>query len=231
MNANKITLFSILVCLLIFRFTAIALGQNDNGIAILGSSSFKDDLGYFHVVGEVQNNSSDPMNYVEVTSTLYDSAGKVVGTEFTFTNVDVLMPRGKSSFDIVLNNAQQSEKVSNYKLSVSSERTEPLPPFLELSIGDNFIDDIGFYHIVGEVTNNGKDTATYVQVSGAFYNEDNTVVAAGFTFTEPSDIGPAQTAPFEIVVSEDEGAAEIDHASLSLDSAQYSMIREGKALS
>jgi hypothetical protein len=37
---------------------------------------------FLHVVGEVQNNSSSPMKYVEVTSKLYDSAGKVVGTGF-----------------------------------------------------------------------------------------------------------------------------------------------------
>jgi hypothetical protein len=82
------------------------------------------------------------MNHVEVISTLYDSAGKVVGTEFTFTNVDVLMPGGKSSFDIVLTDAQQSEKISNYKLSVSGDKTEALSPFLKLTIGDSFIDDI-----------------------------------------------------------------------------------------
>jgi hypothetical protein len=36
-----------------------------SGISILSSSSFTDDLGYYHVVGEVKNNSpTDSMNYV-----------------------------------------------------------------------------------------------------------------------------------------------------------------------
>jgi hypothetical protein len=36
--------------------------------------------GYFHVVGEVQNNAPESMKFVEITATFYDAAGKVVGT-------------------------------------------------------------------------------------------------------------------------------------------------------
>jgi hypothetical protein len=226
MMKAQVSLFIIVITFLLIPLAATSFGQNDNNITILSSSSFKDDLGYFHIVGEVKNASTDPINYVEIVSTLYDSAGKVVSTEFTYTNVDTLMPGRKSSFDVVLNDERQSEKVSNYKLSTSAESTELVPAYLKLSTGESSLDDIGYYHIVGEVTNSGKDRATYVQVSGAFYNEQNRVVAAGYTFTEPRDLEPGQTAPFEITISEDEGAGEIDYASLNVDSAQYSMITE-----
>jgi hypothetical protein len=63
------------------------------GISILSSSSFTDDLGHYHVVGEIKNNSpTDSMNYVKIVSTFYDSTRKVVGTDFTYTDVDVLRP-------------------------------------------------------------------------------------------------------------------------------------------
>jgi hypothetical protein len=42
------------------------------------------------------------MNYVKIVSTFYDNAGKVVGTDFTYTNVDVLRPAERSSFEIIL---------------------------------------------------------------------------------------------------------------------------------
>jgi hypothetical protein len=81
------------------------------GIDILSSSSFTDDLGYYHVVGEVKNNSpTDSMNYVKIVSTFYDNTRKVVGTDFTYTNVDVLRPTEKSSFEIILNDAQLKAK-------------------------------------------------------------------------------------------------------------------------
>lgn len=162
------------------------------------------------------------MNYVKVVSTFYDNAGKVVGTDFTYTNVDVLGSAEKSSFEIILNDAQQSQGVSSYKLSVSGDKTQALPASLKLSVGSSHLDDIGSYHIVGEVTNQGNEKATFVKVSGAFYNS-NTVVASDFTFTDPQDLEPGQTASFDITVSAPT-SNEITSASVDVDSVQYSSL-------
>jgi hypothetical protein len=40
-----------------------------------------DSIGYFHVVGKLQNNPPESMKFVEITATFYDAAGKVVGME------------------------------------------------------------------------------------------------------------------------------------------------------
>jgi hypothetical protein len=202
--------------------------QTIGSFSILSSSSFKDDLGYYHVVGELKNNSTtDSMNYVKVVSTFYDNTGKVVGTDFAYTNVDVLRPAEKSSFEIILNDAQQSQEVSNYKLSVSGDKTQPLPASLKLNVGSSHVDEIGAYHIVGEVTNQGNEKATFVKVFGAFYNSSNAVVATDFTFTDPQDLEREQTAPFEIIVSA-HTANQITSASLNVDSSQYSSIIQDK---
>jgi hypothetical protein len=225
MRINLAAITGIFILLTIMIPTAVIAQNTDNTISILSSSSFKDDLGYFHVVGEVKNNSNDPLNYVEIVSTFYNTEGKVVGTDFTFSEVDILRPQEKSAFDIILDNAAQSQKVSSYKLSVSGDKTEALPAFLKLNVGDSNIDDLGYYHIVGEVTNQGKEKSTYVKVSGAFYDDKGTVVAAAFTFTEPKDLEAGQTAPFEIIVDEPNAAVrEIKSASLNVDSSQYSSI-------
>ncbi|HEY6885334.1 MAG TPA: FxLYD domain-containing protein [Nitrososphaeraceae archaeon] len=70
--------------------------------------------------GEVKNNSADSMNYVKVVYTFYDVVGHGL-----YTNVVVLRPAVKSSFEMILNDAQQSHQVSNYKLSVSDDKTQP----------------------------------------------------------------------------------------------------------
>jgi hypothetical protein len=129
--------------LLVLQYGYSQTSAGIGGISILNSSSFTDDLCYYHVVGEVKNNSpADSMNYVKIVSTLYDSTRKVVGTDFTYTNVDVLRPAEKSSFEIILNDVTQSQKVSSYKLSVSGDKTQTLPAALKLSVGDSHLDDI-----------------------------------------------------------------------------------------
>jgi hypothetical protein len=109
---------------------------------------------------------------------LYDKGGKVVGTDFTYSDIDVLRPAEKSPFNIILTDVGQSQKVSSYKLYASGEKTQSLPAALKLNVGDSHLDSVGFYHVVGEVTNQGNQKATYVKVSGAFYNSSNVVVAA-----------------------------------------------------
>ena len=84
-----------------------------NTISILSSSSFRDDTGAYHIVGEVKNNSpTDSTKYVKIEATLYDKTGKVVGTDFTYADVGVLRPEEKSSFKIILTDIRKPK--SNY---------------------------------------------------------------------------------------------------------------------
>ena len=82
---------------------------------------------------------------------------------------------------------------------------------------------MGYYHIAGEVTNQGNQKATFVKVSGIFYNSSKAVIAAGFTYTDPKDLEPCQTALFEITVIAP-AASETTSATLNVDSQQYSSI-------
>jgi hypothetical protein len=220
--------FSIMTLLALSSLMVVQYGYSQtvvgvDGISILSSSSFRDDIGAYHIVGEVKNNSpADSMKYIKIVATLYDKTGKVVGTDFTYTDVDVLRPAEKSSFKIILTDLRQSEKVSSYKLSVSGDKTQPLSSSLELSVGDSHLDSIGFYHVIGEVTNQGSGKATFVKVSGTFYNSSGSAVAADFTYTDPKDLEPGQTAPFEMVVTSATTAAnKIAYASVNVGSDQY----------
>jgi hypothetical protein len=147
--------------------------SNDDGvISILSSSSYtdlnEDDEPNYHIVGEVKNNSPiDSMNNVKIIATFYDRSKKVIGSDFTYTNLDVLRPAEKSSFEIILNDANVSRKIESYKLSVSGEKTQHLPAALKISVSDSHLDDNGAFHIVGKVTNQGYQKATFVKVSGA----------------------------------------------------------------
>jgi hypothetical protein len=165
---------------------------------------------------------------IQITATFYDSTGKVVGTESGFTDMDILRPAETSPFDILLNDEQQSKKIDNYKLLVSGDETlksKPAKP--KLNVGDGFTDSIDTYHIVGEVTNQGDQITKFVDVAGAFYNDQNQVVAVGYSYSDPSDLGPGATAPFEILVSPPNIDDQIKSSRLNVQSEDYSMILTG----
>ena len=76
------------------------------GIKILSSNSFFDHNQFspgFHIVGEIQNNSTHIDTSVQVAVTLYDNNNQTVGTANTYTTPSTILPGKKSPFEIIVN--------------------------------------------------------------------------------------------------------------------------------
>lgn len=217
-----ITSIIFLTSLLTFNTQLVHAATN---VSILSHTGYLDSLGYYHVIGEVQNTGDQAVNFVKITATFYDSNDVVVATEFTYTMVDVILPNRKSPFDIILADAVQSAKVDHYSLTVTFSAASPKPLGLEILSHSSYIDSIGWMHVVGEIKNIGTETANYVKVIATFYDEAGKVVAAEFTFSDPSDIEPGQKAPFEILLS-DERASYAASYELTAESTQYAIVPE-----
>lgn len=103
-----------------------------------------------------------------------------------------------------------SSEISNLPASA----TEQAGPVKILSSND-FIDSIGYLHVVGEIENTTPANIQFVKVTGTFYDSNNQVVATDFTYTNPSDIGSGQKAPFELLLtSASIPISRIDHYNL-----------------
>ena len=89
-------------------------------LKILSHSSFVDFLGMFNIVGEIQNNSSQVVEFAQVHATLYNSNGTVVGIGIGFATSESMEPGEKSPFSIVISDAAiPMEQITNYSLGVS----------------------------------------------------------------------------------------------------------------
>lgn len=83
-------------------------------------SSFMDTLGYYHVVGEVENSSPNVAKSVKVIGTLYDSSNKVVGTGFTYTQPSDVLASETAPFEMILLSASiPLSQIDHYKLAVT----------------------------------------------------------------------------------------------------------------
>ena len=69
---------------------------------ILSYSDYVSSTGSLHIVGEVINESFQPIRFVEITATFYDSNNRVIGTDFTFTNPSTLQPGQIAPFDMII---------------------------------------------------------------------------------------------------------------------------------
>jgi hypothetical protein len=67
--------------------------------------------------------------------------------------------------------------------------------------------------IIGEVTNNGTGLARFVEIGVTYYDAAGIITGTDFTYADPSDLQPGDTAPFNMFVSEDD-AQEADSFSM-----------------
>jgi len=64
-----------------------------------------------------------------VTATGYDSGGKVVAVDYTYTTPLNLMPEASGTFGMMIADRDQSSKVSRYVLQVESNEAYQIPEF------------------------------------------------------------------------------------------------------
>ncbi len=67
----------------------------------MGVTSYTDENGYYHLVGEVLNSGNTNMKNVEIITTYYDASGTVIGTGDTDTELYVLAVNTATPFDIL----------------------------------------------------------------------------------------------------------------------------------
>ena len=155
------------------------------------------DMGYYCLVGEVFNPSDSNMDFVKVVATFYNDTETVIGTSFTYTELDIILPDDTVPFEI----SSYPDKIqpASCKLSVDYQTTEE-QPFAGLSIKSHSasIDDMGYYKIVGEVENTSTMPAEFVKVIATFYNSSGDVIGVAFTYTDIDVVEAGDTAPFEL---------------------------------
>jgi len=161
-------------------------------LEILSHQSYTDG-GWFHVVGEVQNNSETAMDFVKIVITLYDESGGVVGTDFTYTELDVIPPGGKAPFS---SGTDEFGDVASYEVQVQGSECDTPDQVLEVVSHDSYVDG-GWLHVRGEVKNSGEADQEFVKIVVTLYDASGAVVGADFSYTDLDVIPAGGTAPFE----------------------------------
>lgn len=187
-------------------------------VAIMSHSSYSGEYGDYHVVGEVKNNGSENLTWVELTATFYDSSDSVLDFDYGYTDIEVLTPVQKSPFEIHVWDETISAQVDHYTIVVSDCDVATAEPYREFEILSHAssIDSWGYYKIVGEVQNTGSRDAESVDVVGTFYDSSGTVVATRTGYISQDILAAGDVAPFDIWIWDETQAALIDSYNLQV---------------
>jgi Fibronectin type III domain len=196
-----VLLSAVLASLLVSTFAAPTPVHAALGVQLISSSQWgPDSAGFIHIVGEVANSGTQDANFIELDFNLYNAAGTLLATDFTFTLVDILAPDERSPFDEIFT---PQPGYDHYSITISPASTTSQPNHnFNTKVTNTFTDSVGFQHIVGTVTNNNVTADTFVEVIFTFYDCTGKTVAADFTFINlsPPTLGPSPaSASFELI--------------------------------
>jgi hypothetical protein len=168
--------------------------QPYTSLQILNFSNYTDNLGYQHIVGEIQNTGKSNIQSLKIAATYYNKSNCVIDTNYAFTSVDVLIPNQKSPFEII-------EKVAPYNYSLVIAGASSNVPYRDFQIisQNSYIDSLKNLNVVGTVKNTGAQNATFVEIIATFYDANGKVVMTDYTYSKPDSLNAGQQASFKLI--------------------------------
>lgn len=205
---------------------AFAQPTNNNIIQIVSTSTYADDFGNFHVIGEVNNTSIDPQTNIVVTALLSDTNTNVlVGNHSTLSSIGTLRQGELSPFDIIIQDPQQILGKFNFmEFSTTSQPTIEKPSTLALNGSSSFLDNMENPHITGNIINQGQSPEQFLNLAATFYDNSSLGVIGTQSFgLNVSNLANNQMAPFDIIIADNKTKSQAAFYSINVDSAQSSM--------
>jgi hypothetical protein len=233
------TLIALLSFIFIFTFTGsdpslavnfgFAQNLDSDIIQIVSTSTFIDDSGNFHVIGEVNNTSSDPQTNILITTILSHTTNNnnaiIVGNHSAFSSIGTLRSGELSSFDILIPDPQIVGKFNFIEFSTSSQpATIEKPANLVLNGTSAFFDNVGNPHITGNIINQGQSPEQLLNLVATFYDNSSLgIIGTQSVGLNVANLTQNQMAPFDITITENKTKSQAAFYSLNVDSVQNSM--------
>lgn len=87
-------------------------------LTVLGDSGSLGQFNTYRIIGQVRNDGTTQVKFVQPVATLYNAGGAVIGCDFTFVSSTDLDPGQSSAFDMQVSGRQTYTDVAGYRLQV-----------------------------------------------------------------------------------------------------------------
>jgi hypothetical protein len=220
----------LMVALALLAFTASLISARPTAAAaaaeIQNTAIWKDDVGYFHVFGEVKNTGDVWLEFVKITGTFRDPNGVIVDVIFTYTRVDKVPPGSAAPFDLVETDINKANQIETYSLLLDFRETIEVPvKLVVLNVADSK-NSLGWLEVLGEVQNQGDVPSTFTKIVATFRNAGGQVVYVHFTYADPDTVPAGATHPFKLTVLSDERSGIIATYDIIAEGHEYTSVPE-----
>ena len=211
----------------IYNAFAQPSSNNTNIIQLTSTSTYTDEFGNSHIIGEVNNTSPDPQTNIVIMAILSDtSSSSIVGNYSAFSSIETLRSGELSPFDIIIQNSQQILGIFNFMeiYTTSQPASADKPANLVLNGSSSFVDNVGNPHITGNIINQGQSPEQLLNLALTFYDNSSLGVVGTQSFElNVEGLTNNQMARFDITITDNKTKSQAAFYSLNVDSAQSSM--------
>jgi LysM repeat protein len=178
-------------------------------LPIVGFRLYNTPVGGLWALGEVLNDTTSPVEEVQVSVNLYDAAGALSATTTIWAARDVTPPGESTPFGALFSPPPADVASHQATLLRAVPAAHASSRYAELGVSQHQGGPAGsIYRVAGTVSNLGDETAQEIKVLVTLYDSASQV--AGFRqVTLPGPLPPDSTARFDVWLSA--GAPEIDH--------------------
>ena len=205
----------------LFLIAPIAYGE----VSIQNDQKYVDSDGLLHIVGEIENNTSTPLNQIKISAILLDNNGNEVKSVVGETVSNIIMPEMKGAFDILIKNVS-SESIDDYELNLDYRMAEPKNQVIEISSTTLTKDAYNNTVITGILENKGDITANMIRVVATLYDRDGNVVTVSESYTKPDFLRAGDNSNFIIPIHEKSQSIHAVDYSISAESDEYVVVPE-----
>lgn len=183
------------------------------------------DDGMFHIVGEIENGFSVPINQINVVGKFYDSSNNIIFTKTTNPLLSTIMPDTKVPFEIMLTK-QESKEMVHHSLELDYKMGSIKNQVIDITDSKINQDNYNNLFITGMVENKGEVTANIVSVVATMYDKEGNVAAVSITHPEPDYLRTNDKAFFVIPLQDKNQAESVASYSLIAESDEYTAVPE-----
>ena len=194
-------------------------------VVIQNDQKYIDNDGLLHIVGEIENNTSAPLNQIKISALLIDGDGNEIKKIVGETVSNVVMPETKGAFDILIKNVR-GESINDYELNLDYTLAAPKNQVIEISSTELTKDIHNNTVITGILENKGELTANMIRVVATLYDRDGNVVTVSETYTKPDFLRAGDNSNFIIPFHEESQSIHAVEYSITAESDEYVAVPE-----
>ncbi|HEX7567312.1 MAG TPA: FxLYD domain-containing protein [Anaerolineaceae bacterium] len=177
------------------------------------------------VSGEIVNKGDKPVEIHDLAAALVDKNSQVISTDTSMNYAIYLKPAGDQSkldttpFYLRVNNP--GTKPADFKTYLDAQEVEqPVSYAVKVDITNNYFDDLGAFHSIGNIINKSEDILT-TQIVAGLYDKDGVVLDA-YSTSSPVNLAVDEVMPYDISTFENvngspDEAKRLDHFTVQID--------------